>query len=71
MTRERLAAIPAGTEALREIRYMHDADFADITDPELEAAARWLRAAAFSAREGARRIDGVLEARRTKHAGTP
>jgi hypothetical protein len=61
--RDWLADIPVGTRALRSVRYMTDDDFADITDDELEAAARWLRAAAFSAREGARRIDGVLRAR--------
>lgn len=63
-SRARLEAIPAGTEALRAVRYMDDDDFAAISDTELEAAARWLRAAAFSAREGARRIDAVLTKRR-------
>lgn len=62
--RERLDAIPAGTEALRAIRYMADDEFDGIADGELEAGVRWLRAAAHSAREGARRLDAVLRNRR-------
>lgn len=59
-----LEAIPPGTEALRAVRYMTDDDFDGITDDELETAIRWLRAAAHSAREGARTIEGVLARRR-------
>lgn len=62
--RAELESIPAGTEALRAVRYMTDADFDGITDDELEIAARWLRAAAHSAREGARTIDAVVARRK-------
>lgn len=64
MSRSRLEAIPAGTEALREVRYMPDDAFADCTDEELTNAVRWMRAAAHSAREGARHIEALLEQRR-------
>lgn len=59
-----LEAIPSGTEALRAVRYFTDDDFDGITDDELEKAVRWLRAAAHSAREGARTIEGVLARRK-------
>ena len=63
LTRSDLEALPANTEALRSIRYLHDSAFDDITDAELTNAARWLRAAAHSCREGAARIDRHLAER--------
>jgi hypothetical protein len=62
--RDRLATeIPAGTELLRNLRYLPAADLADISDDDLEAAARWLRAAAYSAREGARHLERLMHQR--------
>lgn len=62
-TRDRLEEIPAGTDLLRSVRYMTADDLVGITDDELEAAGRWLRAAAHSAREGAATIERVLRSR--------
>lgn len=62
--RERLdVELPAGTELLRGVRYLHAEDFADVTDAELTNAGRWLRAAAHSALEGARNVDRLLNKR--------
>ena len=70
MGRRRLEQIPAGTELLREVRYLHADDVADITDDELANAGRWLRAAAHSALEGARNLDRILR-QRTQGATRP
>ncbi len=60
-----LEAIAAGTEQLRAVRYLPDEAFDDVTTEELVAAARWLRAASYSAAEGARRIERLIT-KRTK-----
>lgn len=60
VTRQSLMELPAGTELLRDVRYASDAELADITDEELERGARWLRAAAYSATEGARTFERAL-----------
>lgn len=63
LARDRLIEIPAGTELLRSIRYMADDELADCSGDELAAAVRWLRAAAYSANEGARRLEQILHRR--------
>lgn len=65
MSRLDLEALPAGTEQLRAVRHLPDEAFDDVTTEELEAASRWLRAASYSAVEGARRIDRLIT-KRTK-----
>lgn len=47
----------------REVRFRSAEDFADVTELELEQAARALRALGYSCREGARRLDAVLAER--------
>ncbi len=49
----------------REIRFRSADDFADVTDVELEQAARALRALGYSCTEGARKLDAVAALRRT------
>lgn len=58
-----LVDLPAGTELLRGVRHLPDEAFAKNSIDELEHAVRWLRAAAYSAAEGARRIERHIEAR--------
>lgn len=66
--RDRLEEIPAGTELLREVRHWTADTVVDVTTEELVNAARWLRAAAYSCTEGARRVDTLI-AQRTRTQG--
>lgn len=66
MDRAALEQIPAGTDVLRRIRYSRPADLADITDDELAAAARWLRAASIDASAGAVHIERIRTQRRNE-----
>lgn len=63
VTRADLEALPAATGLLREIRYARPDDLADLTDDDLAAAIRWLRAAAYSCTEGARTLERYLHTR--------
>lgn len=63
--RARLVELPAGTDLLRNVRYMHAEDFDDCTTEELVRGARWLRAASYSAAEGARKLDAIARKRTT------
>ncbi len=67
-----LAEIPAGTELLRQVRHLTDDDLAEHTVDDLTRAARWLRAASYSAAEGARRLDRHIATRtRTEDPCSP
>lgn len=48
----------------RELRYSDPESFDDVTDDELVAVARWLKAVAYSCQVGARLLERVLAARR-------
>jgi len=66
ITRDRLTELPAGTELLREIRYASADELAEVTDDELAAAIRWLRAASHSCLEGARRLAAEIASRNNR-----
>jgi hypothetical protein len=55
-------------EVLRELRFQPDERFEAIEDQALTNAARWLRAASYSALEGARKLERIVRAR---HADLP
>lgn len=69
MTRAELEQIPTGTELLRRVRYMPAAELEDISTEELTNAARWLKAAAHSAREGARHLESIITNRKEENSG--
>lgn len=58
-----LTQLVTGTELLRQIRYMPDTAFDDVTDDELTTAIFWLRAARYSCTEGARKLERTLAKR--------
>lgn len=66
MDRADLEALPAGTDHLRRVRYTRPAELVDITDDELAAAARWLRAAAIDAAAGAVHLERIRTQRRNE-----
>lgn len=71
MTRAELEQIPAGTELLRRIRYTTVDQLADLTDDDLELAARWLRAAGYDARAGATHLDNERNRRQRRETTCP
>lgn len=60
---EYLDAIAPEVVAIRQLRYEKDERFADAPDVALVNASRWLRAAAHSALEGARKLERIVRAR--------
>jgi len=70
MNRDELLAIPEQIRSLLKLRYAPITDFDNVTDTELEAAARYLHAASYSALEGARKLERV-RAHRPQHEEEP
>jgi hypothetical protein len=58
-----LDAIAPEVEVLRKLRYEPDERFTDAPDEALANAARWLRAASYSALEGARKLERIVRSR--------
>jgi hypothetical protein len=61
--REHLERLGPALVPAREIRYIRDEFFADVTDDELGKAAASLRALSHSCREGARKLERILRDR--------
>ena len=64
MNREDLEQIPEQIRGLLALRYAPTSDFDLCPTEELEAAARYLRAASYSALEGARKLERFAATRR-------
>lgn len=58
-------------EAVRRLRYEDDSLFDDVSAELLDAGVRGLKAIAYSAETGARKLAGILERRRGKPVTSP
>lgn len=63
--RELLDELAGAVVLAREVRYLPDADFEDVTDDELEKAARNMKALAYSFETGAHKLRRVRVGRLT------
>lgn len=61
--RLRLEDVFAGLKPIRDLRYDPDDLFDDVPTEALDPAVRWLRAASYSAAEGARKLERILATR--------
>jgi hypothetical protein len=60
-----LEALGPLLEPARALRYENPSTFADVTDDDLERAARSLKALSYSCAQGARLLERVVGARRS------
>lgn len=61
--REILTRLPTETERIRDVRHAEDDVFDGLDAKELGHAARWMRAASYSALEGARKLERLARER--------
>lgn len=65
LARQLLDALGPALVPAREVRYLKPDAFEDLTDSELERAARSLRAISYSCQEGAKLLEKIRRARVT------